>query len=129
MSAARRGHDTVVVDLPRSWDALTEEVVTRCDHVLVTVVPTLPGLAAAVRVCSRFADPGALGLVARGAGVDDPTLTRLTGAPVVVRMNDQRGLSEATDLGLGPVRSRRGPLGRSAATVLTSLGPVAPRAA
>src|SRR6478736_1119142 len=32
LSAARRGHDTVVVDLPRGWDALTEEVVTRRDH-------------------------------------------------------------------------------------------------
>ncbi len=130
LSAARRGHDTVVVDLPRGWDALAEEVVTRCDHVLVSVRPTVPGLAAAVRVCGRFADPGALGLVVRGPGVDDHTLTRLTGgAPVAVRMNDQRGLSEATDLGLGPVRSRRGPLGRSAATVLTSLGAVAARAA
>ncbi len=130
LSAARRGHDTVVVDLPRGWDALAEEVVTRCDHVLVTVRPTVPGLAAAVRVCGRFADPGALGLVVRGPGVDDHTLTRLTGgAPVAVRMPDQRGLSEATDLGLGPVRSRRGPLGRSAAAVLASLGATAARAA
>ena len=102
---------------------------TRCDHVVVTVVPTVPGLAAAVRVCGRFADPGALGLVVRGAGVDDQTVTRLTGAPVAVRMGDQRGLSESTDLGLGPVRSRRGPLGRSAATLLTALGSVAARAA
>ena len=74
-----------------------------------------------MRVCTRFADPGGLGLVVRGAGIDDQTLTRLTGAPVAVRMSDQRGLSESTDLGLGPVRSRRGPLGRSAATVMASL--------
>jgi secretion/DNA translocation related CpaE-like protein len=129
LSAARRGHDTVVVDLPRGWDSLAEEVVTRCDHVLVTVVPTVPGLAAAVRVCGRFTDPGGLGLVVRGPGLDDQTLTRLTGAPVAVRMADQRGLSEATDLGLGPVRSRRGPLGRSAASVVASLGAAAARAA
>ncbi len=129
LSAARRGHDTVVVDLPRGWDALTEEVVTRCDHVLVTVVPTVPGLAAAVRVCGRFADPRGLALVVRGAGLDDHTVTRLTGAPVAVRMGDQRGLSETTDLGLGPVRSRRGPLGRAATTVLASLGSAAARAA
>src|SRR3954451_4041976 len=126
LSAARRGHDTVVVDLPRGWDALAEEGVTRCDHVLVTVRPTVPGLAAAVRVCGRFADPGALGLVVRGPGVDDHTLTRLIGAPIAVRMADQRGLCETTDLGLGPVRSRRGPLGRAATTVLASLGGAAP---
>ena len=65
----------------------------------------------------------------RGAGLDDHTLTRLTGAPVAVRMGDQRGLSETTDLGLGPVRSRRGPLGRAATTVLASLGAAAARAA
>src|SRR3954470_14467128 len=126
LSAARRGHDTVVVDLPRGWDALAEEVVTRCDHVLVTVRPTVPGLAAAVRVCGRFADPGALGLVVRGPGVDGHTVSRLIGAPIAVRMADQRGLCETTDLGLGPVRSRRGPLGRAATTVLASLGGAAP---
>ena len=129
LSAGRRGHDTVVADLPRGWDALAEEVVTRCDHVLVTVVPSVSGLAAAVRVCRRFTDPGALGLVVRGPGVDDQTITRLTGAPVAVRMSDQRGLAETTDLGLGPVRSRRGPLARAAATVLASLGAAAARAA
>ncbi len=47
----------MVVDLPRGWDALVDEVVTRCDHVLVTVRPTVAGVAAAVRVCGRFADP------------------------------------------------------------------------
>jgi hypothetical protein len=36
-------------------------------------------------------------------------------------MADQRGLAEAIDLGLGPVRSRRGPLGRAALEVLTRL--------
>jgi hypothetical protein len=33
-------------------------------------------------------------------------------------MGDQRGLGESIDLGLGPVRSRRGPLGRAADEVL-----------
>lgn len=129
LSAARRGHDTVVVDLPRGWDTLTEEVVARCDHVLVTVTPTVAGAAAAVRMCRRFDDPAALGLVVRGPGVDDDALVRLTGAPVAVRMGDQRGLIESTDLGLGPVRSRRGPLGRAAASVLASLGGATVRAA
>jgi hypothetical protein len=36
-------------------------------------------------------------------------------------MNDQRGLAESIDLGLGPVRSARGPLGRAAASVLAAL--------
>jgi secretion/DNA translocation related CpaE-like protein len=118
LSAARRGHDTVVVDLPRGWDSLTEEVGARCDHGLVPVTPSVAGAAAAVRMCRRFDDPGALGLVVRGTGVDDESLVRLTGAPVAVRMGEQRGLGESIDLGLGPVRSRRGPLARATTTLL-----------
>jgi hypothetical protein len=88
--------------------------------VLVTVVPTVAGVAAAMRTAGRFAGPGSLGLVVRGSGMDDDSLARVVGAPVVVRMADQRGLTETIDLGLGPIRSRRGPLGRACASVLTS---------
>jgi secretion/DNA translocation related CpaE-like protein len=122
LSAARRGHDAVVVDLPRAPDPLVDELVSRCDHVLVTVVTTVAGVAAAMRICGRFEGPGRLGLVVRGAAMDDESLRRLVGVPVLVRMADQRGLAESIDLGLGPVRSRRGPLGRAAASVLSALG-------
>jgi secretion/DNA translocation related CpaE-like protein len=122
LSAARRGHDLVVVDLPRGPDPLVEEVASRCDQVLVTIVPSVPGVAAAVRLCGRFPDPGALGLVVRGPGIEDDALTKLIGSPVLVRMSDQRGLEEAIDLGFGPVRSSRGPLGRAAASALAGLG-------
>jgi secretion/DNA translocation related CpaE-like protein len=121
LSAARRGHDTVVVDLPRAPDPLVDEIAARCDQLLVTVVTTIAGVSAAMRTCSRFADPGALGLVVRGADLEDDALARALGAPVLERMADQRGLAESIDLGLGPVRSRRGPLGRSAARVLAAL--------
>jgi secretion/DNA translocation related CpaE-like protein len=121
LSAARRGHDTVVVDLPRVADALTDEIAARCDQVLVTVVTTVAGVAAAMRTCGRFADPGVLGLVVRGSGMDDETLARATKVPVLHRMADQRGLAESIDIGLGPVRSRRGPLGRAASSVLSVL--------
>lgn len=129
LSAARRGHDTVVVDLPRSLDPLAVEVVSRCDQVLVTVRATVAGVAAAVRTCGRFPDPGGLGLVVRGSTVDEEAVGRLVGAPVVVRMTDQRGLAESIDVGLGPVRSRRGPLGRAAAAALAEAGQQVSRAA
>jgi secretion/DNA translocation related CpaE-like protein len=122
LSAARRGHDTVVVDLPRMLDPLTEEVAARCDHVVVVVVTTVAGVAAAMRTCGRFADPSALRLVVRGSGLDDEALARAVGAPVLHRMTDQRGLAEAIDVGLGPVRNRRGVLGRAASAVLAALG-------
>jgi secretion/DNA translocation related CpaE-like protein len=129
LSAARRGHDTVVVDLPRGPDPLVDEVVSRCDQVLVTVRATVAGVASAVRTCGRFADPLSLGLVVRGSTVDADAVGRLVGAPVVVQMPDQRGLAESIDLGLGPVRSRRGPLGRAAATALAASGESVARAA
>jgi hypothetical protein len=119
-----------VVDLPRVPDPLSEEVMARCDRVVVVVVTTVAGLAAAMRTCGRFADPGSLGVVVRGSGMDDETVARAIGVPVLHRMPDQRGLAEAIDLGLGPVRTRRGPLGRAATGVLGLLADhAAPRAA
>ncbi|GAB3790408.1 septum site-determining protein Ssd [Nocardioides ungokensis] len=121
LSAAQRGHDTVVLDLPRTDDPVVEEMVSRCDRVLVLVVPTVAGVASAGRLCARFADPSRLRLVVRGSGIESEQVARATGVQVAARMADQRGLAEAIDLGLGPVRSRRGPLGRAAADVLLRL--------
>lgn len=121
LSAARRGHDLVVVDLPRTPDPLLDEVAARCDRLLVVVVPTVAGVASAVRTCARHRDPTRVRLVLRGSGVETAAVARATGVPVLARMSDQRGLAEAIDLGLGPVRSRRGALGRAAGEVLDQL--------
>ncbi|MEI5676156.1 MULTISPECIES: septum site-determining protein Ssd [Nocardioides] len=118
LSAAQRGHDTVVVDLPRVADPVIDEVAARCDLVLVLVAPTVAGVASAGRVCGRLPDRGAVRLVVRGSGLDAAEVARATGVPVLTQMGHQRGLDEAIDLGLGPVRSWRGPLGRSAGAVL-----------
>jgi len=118
LSAARRGHDYVFLDLPRSPDPLVSELVDRCDRLLVVTVPTVPGVAAAARVCARYPAPADLRLVVRGHGVDLRALEETTRVPVIAQMNEQRGLLEAVDLGLGPVRSRRGTLGKAASAVL-----------
>jgi hypothetical protein len=57
----------------------------------------------------------------RGSGIEPASIQRATGVPVLSRMSDQRNLAESIDLGLGPVRTRRGPLGRAAAEVLEQL--------
>jgi secretion/DNA translocation related CpaE-like protein len=121
LSAARRGHDVVVVDLPRAADAVVDEVAARCDRLLVVVVPSVAGVASAVRICARHPDPAAVRLVLRGGGISPQVVARATGVPVLARMTDQRGLAEAIDLGLGPVRSRRSSLGRAASEVLDQL--------
>jgi pilus assembly protein CpaF len=53
LSASRRGHDLVVVDLPRGPDPLVEEITSRCDQLLVVVRPTVAGVSAAVRLCGK----------------------------------------------------------------------------
>ena len=120
LSAARRGHDVVVLDLPRPREALIDELLTRCDRVLVVVVPTVTGVASASRLCARISGVGSVGLVVRGVGLDPRDIGRVCGVPVVGEMTDQRGLAESIDLGLGPVRSHRGRLGRACAALLAA---------
>lgn len=121
LEAAARGHDLVVVDLPRGAGGTLDELMARCDRVLVVSRGGVPALAATARMVARAAAAGEVLVALRGRGPDDRELSRLVGARVVVRMPDQRGLDEAVDLGLGPVRSRRGALAHAAAQVLDAL--------
>jgi secretion/DNA translocation related CpaE-like protein len=121
MSAAVRGHDVVVVDLPRSADPVTEELAARCRHLVVVARSSIPGYASAARLVSRLSASGPVGAVVRGPAVDERDAGAVLGVPVLTTMGDQRGLDEAIDLGLGPLRSRRSVLGRAAARVLATL--------
>jgi secretion/DNA translocation related CpaE-like protein len=118
LSAARRGHDLVVVDLPRGTDPLVVDVASRCDLVVLVVAPTVCGAASTTSTAARFEKHGRWGLVVRGRGLDPDDVARVTGLPLLAEMTDQRRVVESVDLGLGPVRSRRGPLARAAAAVL-----------
>jgi secretion/DNA translocation related CpaE-like protein len=122
VSAARRGHDLVVVDLPRGTDPVVTDVVSRCDLVVVLASPTVCGTASATSSVARFERRGRWGLVVRGRGLDPDEVARVTGLPLLAEMSDQRRVAESVDLGLGPVRSRRGPLARAAAQVLAEVG-------
>lgn len=119
VEAARRVHDLVVVDLPRGDDDVVREVVARSDRVLLVVRPTVTGVAAAARQLGAL--DTRVGLVVRGRGVGLDSLARSVGAEVLAQMGDQRGLDEAVDLGLGPLRSLRSPLGRAAIGLLDAL--------
>ena len=122
LSAARRGHDTVVVDLPRSG-ALVAETLARCALVVLVVLPTVTGVASAARWVRALPDLDRVGVVVRGHGAEPGRVSALVGAPVLAAMSDQRGLAEALDLGLGPVRSRRGPLAATARELLATVSP------
>ncbi|CUR60569.1 Septum site determining protein [metagenome] len=117
-AAAQRGHRTMVIDLPRLQDPIVEDVVARCDHLFVVVHASLTGVAAAGRVCGRWGRAGATSLVVRRPGLGVAEVSEVLGLPVSAELGTQRGLAEAVDLGVGPIRSRRGPLARAATAAL-----------
>lgn len=121
LEAAGRGHQVVVVDLPRAAGGTVDDLMARCDRVVVVARGSVAALSSAARVVARAADAGAVSVVVRGPAPEDREVARLVGAPVLLRMADQRGLDEAVDLGLGPLRSRRGVLARAAAQALPAL--------
>jgi secretion/DNA translocation related CpaE-like protein len=124
LSAGRRGFDAVVVDLPRHRDAVIDETISRCDHVVLVSTLTVPGVSSAARVAHRLPDmTPTRHLVTRGsrAGVSPESVSRLLRIPLLAAMGDQRGLDEAIDLGAGPSRSRRGTLARAARSAASAL--------
>lgn len=124
LSAAQRGHDLVIVDLPRSVDDITAEVVTRCDLVVLVADPTVPGVASAGRVVASLRPLNErVGLVVRDSGSAVPAadVASTLGLPLLAEMRRQRRLGEHIDLGLGPVHSRRCPLARAARSTIDAL--------
>lgn len=125
LSAAQRGSELVVVDLPRYSAPVTQEVLHRCDHLVLVTTLTLPAVASAAQVVSQVVPHvSRCHLVARGpvSALDPDHVSAALGMPLVAEMADQRRLAEAIEMGLGPVRERRGPLARAARATLGALG-------
>jgi secretion/DNA translocation related CpaE-like protein len=120
LSAARRGHDVVVLDLPRTGGELWGETVSRCDRVLVVVRPTLAGVASAARLLARLPDRSRARIVLRGSGLAAADVASALGVAVVAEAGDQRRVSEQIELGLGPVPGRRSQLARAARDCLAT---------
>ena len=98
LSAGRRGFDAVVVDLPRHRDAVVDETISRCDHVVLVSTLTVPGVTSAARVAHRLPESTPRRhLVTRGsrAGVAPESVSRLLRMPLLATMSDQRGLDES----------------------------------
>jgi len=132
LSAAQRGSELVVVDLPRYPDAVAAEVLPRCDHLLLVAGLTVPAVVAASRVAAHLVESGRpVHLLIRGRAVAlaPEEVASTLGLPLAASMSDKRRLGEEIDLGLGPVHSPRGPLARAARAVLGLIGSSASRAA
>lgn len=121
VAAGQRGHDWVVVDLPRSADDASVGLASRCDDVVLVVRAALGGVAAASRMAGRLrTEASAVSLVVRtrrgSPSAED--VARAVGLPLAGELRDQRRLDEHLDLGLGPVHHRRSPLATIAACLV-----------
>ncbi len=125
LSATQRGNDLVVVDLPRTLDDVTLEVVTRCDRVLVVVDPTIGGVGLGGQGAGRAA-PG------HGAESGWWSVTEVRpshpsrSAPPWTRLSSRTCLASAgwpstSSSGSGPVHGRRSALARAARSALSLL--------
>lgn len=121
LSAARRGHAAVVLDLPRSREPWLLETVGRCDLVVVVSGLTVPAAAATHRVVAEVAAYAPhVALVARGAGrgLRPEDLAAALALRLLGEVPDLRRLPELVDLGAGPLRRHRGPLAAAARAAL-----------
>jgi secretion/DNA translocation related CpaE-like protein len=124
LASAQRGHDLVVVDLPRHLSGAAELVAARCDLVVLVGACSLPGAAAAVRALdSVSAVAAAVQLVARSTrgAVTGHQLAGALALPLLASVGFQRQLAEHVDIGLGPLHARRGPVARAAGEILEAL--------
>ena len=125
LGAGQRGHDWVVLDLPRGSDPALAGVVSRCDRVLLVARSALGGVAAAARMAARLRDETAnVALAVRSRRGSPPAedVARAVGLPLACEIRDQRRLDEHLDLGLGPIHSRRSPLARTATALVEQWG-------
>jgi secretion/DNA translocation related CpaE-like protein len=124
LSAGRRGHEWVVVDLPRGADLRTAPVLSGCDHVVLVARAALGTVASAARVADRLrAEATSLGVVVRtrGGTATAAEVARAVGLELLAELPEQRRLDEHLDLGLGPVHARRSVLARTARELLDRL--------
>jgi len=121
LAAGRRGHNLVVLDLARPAGAVSAELMARCDVVLVVTPSSISGVVSTMRVLSPLTDSSHLRLAPRRGAVSASELAATTGVRVGLEVPHQRGLAEAVDLGLGPLRGRRSPLRRAVSEFLAEV--------
>jgi secretion/DNA translocation related CpaE-like protein len=125
VAAGARGHDWVVLDVPRGG-AQSPDLLGLCDLVVLLVESTVAGVAAAARVLAPLRAAGApVGVLVRagGGGASGADVARLLETPLLGEVGHDRRLREQVDAGLGPVRGRRSPVARAADAVLELLRP------
>ncbi|WP_206679953.1 septum site-determining protein Ssd [Aeromicrobium phoceense] len=109
ISAAMRGFDVVVADVPRHLDDLGRELVSRSVLTVVVVPRRLRGLVAARALVDRLASwSGAVAIVTRPApsGMPAAAVGKELGLPVLADLGTSRRLAADLEHGLGPMHAR-----------------------
>lgn len=127
LAAARRTWDLVVVDLPRSLDEASREVLAAADRALLVVPAEVRATAAAARVAGR-AGPLCrdLRLVVRGpapSGLSASAVATALGLPLVGQVRAESGIEVALERGEPPGTRARSPLGSLCDRLLDDLVP------
>jgi secretion/DNA translocation related CpaE-like protein len=122
LAAGRRGHDVVVVDLPRRLDPAGEEALLKADTTFLVVPAEVRAVAAAGRVAAQLASvTSRVEVVVCGpgpSGLDGPLVSDTLDLPLAAEMRAERGLGAALDMGEGLWRRRRGALARGCRALL-----------
>jgi secretion/DNA translocation related CpaE-like protein len=122
LTAGVRVHDLVVVDLPRSFDAASEEALARSDVVWLVVPAEVRATASASRVVTALqAMSTYVEVVVRGpapGGLPAEVIAESLGVPLAGWVRAEPGLSAALERGEAPARNGRGPLARLCGSLL-----------
>ena len=129
LSAGRRAHDLVVVDLPRTLDDAAKEVLCAATTTLLVVPAEVRAAAAAGRVAAGIGQLCRdLQLIVRApgpAGLGGQQVAAALGLPLFAELRDEPGLAAALEQGRPPGGRARSPLGALCDALLVSLLPAA----
>jgi secretion/DNA translocation related CpaE-like protein len=133
LGAGRRGHELVVVDLPRTVDDAVRAVLAEAGTTLLVVPAEVRAAAAASRVAGTVGLlAGDLRVVVRGpspGGLAADAVARVLGLPLAGDLAAEDDLDADLERGRPPARRGRGPLARLCAGLLDELLPPVERAA
>lgn len=125
LTAAVRGADLVVVDLPRALDEATAQALRRADTVLLVVPAEVRACAAAARVAAGTTRHCAdVRIVVRGpapGGLAAADIAAAIGLPLAGNLRAEPGLAAALERGEPPGSRPRGPLAKLCQDLLASL--------
>lgn len=118
LSAVRRGHELVVVDLPRRLDDAVRPVLDVADTVLLVVPAEVRATAAAARVAAELTAACAdVRVVVRGTvagGLEPEAVAGALGLPLAGRVRTESSVAAAAERGEPPARRGAGSLGQFA---------------